>query len=70
MVLEGARKELELKFPELKDKIDVSTNDPQRLTYLPFISNKSSNFKYAPSVFSDYSEIVNNEREFEQKELI
>ncbi len=66
---EGAKKELEAKFPELKDKIDVSTNDPQRLTYIPFIADKSCNFKYNPSIQSDYSEIVDKEREYEQKEL-
>lgn len=66
---EGARKELETKFPKIKDKIDLSTNDPQRLTYLPFITDKSCNFKYTPSMQSGYSIIVDKERDYEQKEL-
>lgn len=66
---EGARKELVDSFPELEQKFDLATNDPQRLTYLPFIADKSCNFKYDPSIQSDYSEIVDKEREYEQKEL-
>ena len=67
---EGARKELEFKFPELKDKIDLSTNDPQRLTYLPFIANKTCNFKYNPCIQSSYSKVVVKERLFAQKVLL
>ncbi|WP_081728253.1 BT4734/BF3469 family protein [Tenacibaculum sp. 47A_GOM-205m] len=67
---EGARKELAAAFPELEDKIDVSTNDPQRLTYLPFIADKANSFKYDPSQISNYSEIVTIERELKQKELL
>ncbi len=67
---EGARKELVTAFPELEDKIDVSTNDPQRLTYLPFIADKVNSFKYDPSQISNYSEIVNIEKEQNRKELL
>jgi hypothetical protein len=67
---EGARKELESKFPELKDKIDISTNDPQRMTYIPFIADKSCNFKYNSSIHSNYSKIVHSERTLEQKKLL
>ena len=66
---EGARKELESNFPELKDRIDLATNDPQRLTYLPFIKNKTTDFRYSPLNVSSYSEIVENERKLEQAEL-
>lgn len=66
---EGAVKELATKFPELKNNIDESTNDPQRLTYLPYIANKVTNFKYDPFVLSNYSEVVNNEKAYERKEL-
>ncbi|QXP72518.1 hypothetical protein H0I31_02115 [Tenacibaculum sp. AHE15PA] len=67
---EGARKELAAAFPELEDKIDISTNDPQRLTYLPFIADKANNFKYNLSQVSNYSEIVTIEKEQVRKELL
>lgn len=67
---EGARKELVAAFPELEDKIDVATNDPQRLTYIPFITNKATNFKYDPVQVSNYSEIVTIEKEQNRKELL
>jgi hypothetical protein len=67
---EGARKELARAFPELEDKIDISTNDPQRLTYLPFISDPVQNFKYSSNNISNYSEIVNKERDLERKALM
>ncbi|WP_422159632.1 BT4734/BF3469 family protein [Polaribacter sp.] len=66
---EGARKELAYKFPEIADNIDTATNDPQRLTLLPFISNKATNFKYDPKIFSEYSKIVEEEKEHKRKEL-
>ena len=67
---EGARKELETKFPELKERIDLATNDPQRLTYIPFIANKKTDFKYDASRLSSYIEIVKSERKLEQEELL
>jgi hypothetical protein len=67
---EGARKELVKSFPELDDKFDVSTNDPQRLTYLPFIDNPSINFKYSENTVSSYSTIINVQKESEQKDLL
>ena len=66
---EGARKELETKFPELKKHIDLATNDPQRLTYIPFINNKTTDFKHDASRLSSYAEIVESERKLEQEEL-
>tara|TARA_R110002126_G_scaffold30602_4_gene99833 strand:+ start:10707 stop:12452 length:1746 start_codon:yes stop_codon:yes gene_type:complete len=66
---EGARKELAYEFPEIADNIDTATNDPQRLTLLPFISNKSTNFKYDPEIFSDYSKIVETEKKLKKEEL-
>ncbi|MFY0603659.1 MAG: hypothetical protein JXQ93_06895 [Flavobacteriaceae bacterium] len=67
---EGARKELETKFLELKKHIDLATNDPQRLTYIPFISNKATNFKHDASRLSSYTEIVESERKLEQEEFL
>jgi len=66
---EGARKELATEFPEIEGNIDTATNDPQRLTLLPFISNKSTNFKYDPEIFSDYSKIVETEKKLKKEEL-
>ncbi|MFY9243893.1 MAG: BT4734/BF3469 family protein [Polaribacter sp.] len=66
---EGARKELAAEFPEIEGNIDTATNDPQRLTLLPFISNKSTNFKYDSKVFSDYSNIVEAEKKLKKEEL-
>tara|TARA_R110002073_G_scaffold293194_2_gene458765 strand:+ start:41026 stop:42744 length:1719 start_codon:yes stop_codon:yes gene_type:complete len=60
---EGVRKELAVNFPEIADNIDTATKDPQRLTFLPFISNKATKFKYDPKVFSEYSKIVEVEKE-------
>jgi hypothetical protein len=60
---EGARKELATNFPEIADTIDTATKDPQRLTLLPFIANKATNFKYDLKVFSEYSKIVEVEKE-------
>ena len=59
---EGARKELLNTFPELTDKFDNSTKDPQRLTYIPFISQKKINFKYDATRYSNYKTIVDSER--------
>tara|TARA_R110002167_G_scaffold94282_2_gene251920 strand:+ start:44818 stop:46560 length:1743 start_codon:yes stop_codon:yes gene_type:complete len=66
---ESARKELAENFPEIADNIDTATNDLQRLTLLPFISNKATNFKYDPKIFSEYSKIVEEEKEHKKKEL-
>jgi hypothetical protein len=66
---QGAIKELLSTFPELQDKIDLGTNDPTRLTYIPFIPNKSTDFKYDLSRVSAYSEIVENERKLEREKL-
>ena len=66
---DGARKELENKFPELKEWIDLATNDCQRLTYIPFINNKAIDFKYDSSKISIYSEIVESERKLKREEL-
>jgi hypothetical protein len=67
---EDAMKEIISKFPELKDRIDKGTNDPTRLTYIPFISNKVTDFKYNASRISDYTQIVKNERKLEHKKLL
>lgn len=67
---EGAHKELIKFFPELTDKFDISTNDPQRLTYLPYIDNSSLNFKYSATNESDYSLLVNSQRADERKDLL
>lgn len=66
---EGARKEIVTAFPKLEKKFDVSTNDPQRLTYLPFIADKQNHFKYDPNRFSDYDVIASTEIAFQDKEL-
>ena len=60
---EGAWKELAENFPEIADTIDTATKDPQRLTLLPFISDKATNFKHDSKVFSEYSKIVEVEKE-------
>ena len=66
---EGARKELAANFPGIADTIDPATKDPQRLTLLPFISNKATNFKYDPKVLSEYSKIVEEEKKHRRIEL-
>ena len=66
---EGARKELAANFSEIAANIDTATKDPQRLTLLPYISNKKTNFKYDPKVFSKYSEIVDAEKKLLKEEL-
>lgn len=66
---EGARKELIEKFPFLKDKLDESTNDPTRLTYIPFVADKMSRFKYEPKRISNYASIVKQERELAHQKL-
>ena len=66
---EGAVKELFSKFPELKENIDTSTNDPTRITYIPFIADKVNGFNYDPNRISDYSRIVNQQRKLIRKEL-
>ena len=66
---EGARKELVSTFPELEDRIDLATNDPQRLTYIPFIKNKTTDFRYDLLKVSSYSEIVGSERKLERENL-
>ena len=60
---EGGRKELAENFPEIAGKIDINTNDPQRLAFLPFIANKKSQFKYEPKAISEYSTLVEQEKE-------
>ena len=67
---EGARKELVSAFPELESKFDLSTNDPQRLTYLPFIKNSTTDFKWNSTVLSNYSVIVNKQKKAKQKDLL
>ena len=49
---ECALKELLATYPELVGKIDTGTNDPQQLTYIPFITNKTTDFKYDASKVS------------------
>jgi len=68
---EGAIKELNSKFPELEkqEHIDISTNDPSRITYIPFIADKDNGFKYDPNRISNYSKIVKQQRKFIRKEL-
>jgi hypothetical protein len=66
---EGARKELASSFSKIAENIDTATKDPQRLTLLPFISNKTTNFKYDPNVYSNYSEIVDAEKKLLKEEL-
>ncbi|WP_282073918.1 BT4734/BF3469 family protein [Polaribacter atrinae] len=67
---DGAMKEIVSQFPELKDRIDPGTNDPTRLTYIPFISNKTTDFKYDVSRISEYTQIVQNERKIEHEKLL
>ncbi|WP_077810947.1 BT4734/BF3469 family protein [Polaribacter sp. BM10] len=66
---EGARKELAAAFPNLEDKIDESTNDPQRLMYIPFISNPTTKFKYSPMEISQYSSIVEEEKRLREQSI-
>jgi len=66
---EGARKEIITAFPELEDKFDESTKDPQRLTYIPFIADQNNHFKYDANRFSWYEVITANEIAFQNKEL-
>lgn len=66
---EGARKEIIAAFPELEDKFDESTKDPQRLTYIPFIADRNNHLKYDINRFSEYSIIAANENNFREKEL-
>ena len=66
----GALKELLATYPELEDKIDRGTNDLKRLTYIPFIKNKATDFKHDSSRLSNYSEIVENERKLEHEALL
>lgn len=66
---EGARKEIIKAFPELEGKFDISTNDPQRLTYIPFITDKSLNFKFDGTVYSNYGRVIEAERAFEKQAL-
>jgi hypothetical protein len=66
---EGAVKELSSKFPKLKNHIDKSTNDPTRLTYIPFIEDTDTGFKYDPNRISNYSKIVKQERKLLREEL-
>jgi hypothetical protein len=65
----GATTELINSYPGLEDKIDQGTKDPQRLTYIPFIANKETDFKYDYSRISNYSKIVKDERKREKKKL-
>lgn len=66
---EAAVKEIIKDFPQLEDRLDTSTNDPQRLTYLPFIEHKSKNFKYDETRVSEYVDLRNVQLEFEKAEL-
>ena len=67
---EGARTKLLKIHPKLEDNFDESTNDPQRLTYLPYISSDITGaFQYDKSRISDYSEITNTQRQAERKLL-
>ncbi|WP_439133085.1 BT4734/BF3469 family protein, partial [Polaribacter sp.] len=66
---EGARKEIITAFPELEEKFDKSTKDPQRLTYIPFIADQNNHFKYDPNRFSDYAIIAANETAYQNEEL-
>ncbi|MFT4802877.1 MAG: hypothetical protein ACI93P_000627 [bacterium] len=63
-------KKIVSQFPELKDRIDTGTIDPTRLTYIPFINNKATDFKYNVSRISDYAEIVESERKLEREALL
>ncbi len=65
----GALEELKENFPNIPCKIDEATIDPQRATFLPFISNKKKHFKENLSAISNYSEIVNQEKERRDKEV-
>lgn len=67
---EGAIKEIISKFPELKDRIDMGTNDPTRLTYIPFIANTTTDFRHDVSRVSFYTEIVESERKIEREKLL
>lgn len=66
---EGARKEIVAAFPELEEKFDEHTNDPQRLTYIPFVADRDNHFRYNANSFSDYSNIAANEIAFQDNEL-
>ena len=60
---EGARKKIIALYPELTGKFDTTTNDPQRLTYIPFVSDPNKHFKYNPKAISEYSTLVEQEKE-------
>jgi len=66
---EGAIKEIYSKFPALKKYIDTKTNDPTRITYIPFIADKVNGFNYDPNRISNYSKIVKQERKLLHKKL-
>lgn len=66
---EGARKELIKNFPLLEDKFDESTNDPTRLTYIPFVADEANGLKYKPNRISNYAAIVKQERELAHQKL-
>lgn len=66
---EAARKEIISAFPELDDKFDMNTVDPQRLTYIPFIENKEKDFKYQKGRLSEYTKLRDKQAAFEEAEL-
>lgn len=66
---EGALMELIGSDPILETHIDTSTNDPQRLTYLPFIESRQTDFLYDKGRISNYKEVKTAQLELESKKL-
>jgi hypothetical protein len=66
---EAARKEIISTYPELEDRFDNNTIDPQRLTYIPFIEHPDRHFKYHKGRLSEYTELRDKQRNFEEAEL-
>lgn len=58
---EGAVKEFIQNYPVIETNIDQGTNDVQRLTFIPFIEDKATRFKYNPDRLSNYAAIRNQE---------
>lgn len=63
ILYEVAKKETLQAFSELTDNFDDSTKDVQRFTLIPFIANKKEHFKYAPEAISEYTTLVEQEKE-------
>jgi hypothetical protein len=63
ILYEAAKKETLQAFPELTDNFDIGTKDVQRFTLIPFIANKKEHFKYEPKAISEYSTLVEQEKE-------